>query len=219
MTVNAVRKAIAKTKSDGESICVNHHVTINFHPKYGALNFRNYDVGAAPRFGSSYFKLKPHTLERTTFCYPDSYFELQDFAVSNRLESLISKAKSSRPDLLDDCIEAHIHGVISIRDDIESVVLDPIYKGSEIHEQALELGITLEWYCGFELPVEEMSRYPDYRGQSFVDLARELAPNGILNVKLLGLASTEHGYKEQDIKKSGTTWLDLAESDSFLLSI
>lgn len=54
---------------------------------------------------------------------------------------------------------------------------------------------------GFELSVEEMSRYPDYRGQSFIDLARELVPNGMLNAKLLGLAVTEHGYEEQDIKK------------------
>ncbi|WP_285356461.1 DUF3626 domain-containing protein [Vibrio sp. D406a] len=265
MTVNAVLKAIemVKTKSDRESICINHDVTINFHPdryttsnkplllaiaqdgylksqfetqtsnggltaykggerclweqsifgraydkvdncfrpEYGALNFRNYDVGAAPRFGSSYFKLKPHTLERTTFCYPDSYFEPQDFAVSNRLESVIDKANSSCADLLDDYIEAHIHGVVSIRNDIESVVLDPIYKGSEIHDQALELGAPLEWHGGFELSVEEMSRYPDYRGQSFIDLARELVPNGMLNAKLLGLAVTEHGYEEQDIKK------------------
>ncbi|MDN2481237.1 DUF3626 domain-containing protein [Vibrio agarivorans] len=265
MTRDAVSKAIerVKAKSDGESIFVEHDVTINFHPdryttsneplllaiaqdgylksqfetqtsnggltaykggerwlweqsifgsaydkvdngfrpKYGALNFRNYDVGAAPRFGSSYFKLKPHTLERTTFCYPDSYFEPQDFAVSDSLESLISKAQSSCTDLLDDYIEAHIHGVISIQDDIESIVLDPIYKGSHIHEQALELGVPLEWHCGFELSVEEMSRYPDYRGQSYVDLAREIAPNGILDVKLLGLAVTELGYEEQDIKK------------------
>ncbi|MCW0469207.1 DUF3626 domain-containing protein [Vibrio chagasii] len=27
-------------------------------PKYGALNYRNYETGASPRFGSCYFQLK-----------------------------------------------------------------------------------------------------------------------------------------------------------------
>ncbi|WP_443263763.1 DUF3626 domain-containing protein [Vibrio sp. S12_S33] len=94
-----------------------------FHQKYWALNFRDYDVGAAPHFGSSCLKLKSHTLERTTFCYPDSYFKPQDFPVSNHLESLIYKTKSSYSRLLYDYIEAHIYRVISIQDDIESVVL------------------------------------------------------------------------------------------------
>nr|WP_253804843.1 DUF3626 domain-containing protein [Vibrio crassostreae] len=44
-------------------------VTINFHPD---------------RFGSSYFQINPIVSARTTFCYPDSYFEPEDFAVFNR---------------------------------------------------------------------------------------------------------------------------------------
>ncbi len=40
-------------------------------PVYGALNFRRQVVGAAPRFGSSHFRLTHEPLTRATFCYPD----------------------------------------------------------------------------------------------------------------------------------------------------
>lgn len=170
-------------------------------PKYGALNYKNDEIGAAPRFGSAYFKLKPHTLARTTFCYPDSYFNPQDFATSDNLDALISKAKCSDADLLDDYIEAHVHGVISLHDDIDSIVLDPIYKDSQVHEYAFQLGIPIEWHRGYQLSVEEMSRYPDYRGLEFSELARKVAPKGMLDAKLLGTAVNEYGFEEQDIKK------------------
>ncbi|NLS14866.1 DUF3626 domain-containing protein [Vibrio sp. SM6] len=173
----------------------------SLRPKYGALNFRNYETGASPRFGSSYFQLKPHVSERTTFCYPDSYFEPEDFAVFNRVSPLIDKALASHTDLLDDYIEAHIHGKISIKDDIECLVLDPIFHTSPIERQALNLGIPVKWHKGYRLTVEEMSRYPDYRGYKYIELAKELAQNGSINAKILGLAVTKQGYDEQEVKK------------------
>src|ERR1700722_3286657 len=42
-------------------------------PKYGALNFRRRVVGGAPRFGSAHLRLAASVMERTTFCYPDSF--------------------------------------------------------------------------------------------------------------------------------------------------
>lgn len=173
----------------------------NLRPKYGALNYKNYEMGASPRFGSSYFQLKPHVRERTTFCYPDSYFEPEDFAVSNRLSALIDMAMSSNTDMLDDYIEAHVHGVISLNEDVESLVLDPIYRGTSVEKSALELGVPINWHKGFELSVEQMSLYPGYRGQEYINLAQKLAQDGKVNARLLGLAVTEHGYDEQDIKK------------------
>ena len=47
-------------------------------PVYGALNFRRQVVGAAPRFGSSHFRLTAPALARATFCYPDSAAEPAD---------------------------------------------------------------------------------------------------------------------------------------------
>lgn len=170
-------------------------------PKYGALNYRNYETGAAPRFGSCYFQLKAETSERTTFCYPDSFFEPEDFAVASRVQALVDKALSSDVDLLDDYIEAHVHGVISLKDDIECLVLDPIYRSTIIEERAAKLGVPIKWHNGFELSIEEMSRYPDYRGQSFIELAKKLAVNGKINARILGLAVTQQGYDQQDVKK------------------
>ena len=173
----------------------------SLRPKYGALNFRNYETGASPRFGSSYFQLKLNVSARTTFCYPDSYFEPEDFAVFNRVSHLIDKALASHSDLLDDYIEAHIHGKISVKDDIEYLVLDPVFRFSPIEKQALNLGIPVKWHNGYELSLEKMSHNPDYRGQKYIDLAKELAPNGSINAKLLGQAVTERGYDEQEVKK------------------
>lgn len=170
-------------------------------PKYGALNFRNYQTGASPRFGSSYFQLQPHVSTRTTFCYPDSYFKPEDFAVFNRISPLIDKSLTSNLDLLDNYIEAHIHGEISVKEDIACIVLDPIYRAGPIEQQALELGIPVKWHNGYKLCLEEMSCYPDYRGLKYIELAKELAQNESINAKILGLAVTKQGYDEQEVKK------------------
>ncbi|GLX86952.1 hypothetical protein tloyanaT_32050 [Thalassotalea loyana] len=173
----------------------------SLRPKYGALNFKQYEAGASPRFGSSYFQLKPNVLARTTFCYPDSYFEPDDFATFEQVSGLIDKALAATTDMLDDYVEAHIHGEISLKDDIECVVLDPIYRDSAIEQQALSLGVPVKWHNGFELSIEEMSRYPEYRGIRYIELAKALAQNEKVNAKILGLAVTQQGYDEQDVKK------------------
>lgn len=170
-------------------------------PKYGALNFRGYETGASSRFGSAYFQLKDHVLERTTFCYPDSFFEPKDFGVVERLSRLIDKASLSIMDLLDDYIEAHIHGVISLKDDVQFLVLDPVYRSSVVEEHAVELNVPIKWHNGYELVIEKMNRYPEYRGQRFIDLAKKLAEEEKINPKHLGLAVTKLGYDEQDVKK------------------
>lgn len=173
----------------------------SLRPKYGALNFRGYEMGASPRFGSACFQLKPHMLERTTFCYPDSHLEPTEFAVSDRLNALIEKASSTNVDLLDNYIEAHIHGAISLKDDIDYLVLDPIYRFSEIEVYALKLGVPIRWHDGYALSIEQMCRHPNYRGQHYIELAKALGQHGKINAKLLGLAVTEQGYNEQDVKK------------------
>jgi hypothetical protein len=43
-------------------------------PKYGTLNFRRRSTGGSPRFGSCHLRLERATLDRATFCYPDSVF-------------------------------------------------------------------------------------------------------------------------------------------------
>jgi len=50
---------------DGELDMINR-------PKYGALNIHNYIDGASARFGSCFFTLKSHVVERCTFAFGDS---------------------------------------------------------------------------------------------------------------------------------------------------
>ena len=136
-----------------------------------------------------------------TYCYPDSFFEPEYFAVSETLDTLINMAMSSSADLLDDYIEAHIHGTISLKDDVERLVLDPVFRATEIEQYALELGVPIHWHRGYQLSIETMRQYPDYRGVQFIEMARDIAQDGMIDARLLGLAVTERHFEEQDIKK------------------
>jgi hypothetical protein len=192
-------------------------------PVYGALNYLHKQVGAAPRFGSAHFRLRSHVLARTTFCYPDSCYEPKDFAVWQSISTekedtqvdivgescrrLINLALSdyaddkSNRDLLDDYVEAHIHGTVIISQDVEALVLDPCYKGTYVEEAAKRLSCRLEWHNGFRLSVDVMKRHPDYRGQQFVDLGCVLANDGVIDPFILGEVVKQGKYDSQDVKK------------------
>lgn len=78
-------------------------------PKYGSLNHRRRQIGGPIRFGSAHLRLAPSTRDRTTFCYPDSVLEPTGFGTADRM-SLDRLADADDLDLLDDYIEAHLHG-------------------------------------------------------------------------------------------------------------
>lgn len=134
-------------------------------PVYGALNFRHKTVGAAPRFGSAHFRLAAETLPRATFCYPDSATEPEDFGVAGRM-ALIELAWADGRDLLDDYVEAQVHGPIAIDRDVEALVLDPCFRGTAVESDARRLGCPVEWHGGFRLSVAEIRRHPDFRVRS-----------------------------------------------------
>ncbi|HEY1174691.1 MAG TPA: DUF3626 domain-containing protein, partial [Phytomonospora sp.] len=119
-------------------------------PVYGALDFRRDPHGAARRFGSAHLRLAAHTLDRATFCYPDSVFEPADFGVaaSTRLAAL---ADADTRDALDDYVEAQVRGPVRLAEDVEAVVLDPVYRGTPVEEAAARLGCAVEWHGGFRL--------------------------------------------------------------------
>jgi hypothetical protein len=97
-------------------------------PVYGALNFRNKPVGAAPRFGSAFFVLTAQAVRRATFCYPDSYLEPEDFGVATAMNLIGVALADTTADALDDYIEAQVHGPVQLDRDIEALVLDPCYQ-------------------------------------------------------------------------------------------
>lgn len=176
-------------------------VSAHLRPKYGALNYRNRITGGSPRFGSSYFRMRPSVMERTTFCYPDSYFGPSHFGTSKKC-SLIELAERDRPvtDILDNYIEAHVHGVITIADDVEAVVLDNSYKNTQIELLAKNLACPVEWHPGYRLPENRISDCVDYRGQEIAALAYELVNNGFITPYDIGLARRK-SHAPQHLKR------------------
>ncbi|GGZ38009.1 hypothetical protein GCM10010387_35060 [Streptomyces inusitatus] len=176
------------------------HAPARERPVYGALNHRHDPVGAAPRFGSSYFRLTAEALARTTFCYPDSSTEPVDFGVAAHC-SLIELARSGGLDALDGHIEAQIHGPVALDADVEALVLDPSYRGTAVEAAAHRLPCPVEWHPGFRLGVDELRRRPGYRGQRYVDLGAEIAVGGSLTPEVVGDAARSGRYALQDLKK------------------
>ena len=181
-------------------------------PKYGALNFRNRSIGAAPRFGSAHFRLSEPVMDRTTFCFPDSVGEPDNFGVAQSCDLIKLAAEFSavpRTDLdeatvggaLDDYIEAHVHGPILLNRDVEAVVLDPSFRGTAIEEQAFSLGVPVEWHEGRVLDLAELERHPQFRGPDIVKVARRVAQNGTLNARIIGDSVEKGGEVAQDLKK------------------
>ncbi|WP_281356630.1 DUF3626 domain-containing protein [Amycolatopsis anabasis] len=170
-------------------------------PKYGSLNFRRRAVGGSPRFGSAHLRLTADTLARTTFCYPDSVCEPADFGVAGKASALIALAEADDKDPLDDYVEAHVHGPLTLGRDVEAIVLDPCYRGTEVERAAAELGCAVEWHGGFRLSTAELRRHPEFRGPEYVELGLALARDGWLDPRILGDAARTGRHDEQDLKR------------------
>jgi hypothetical protein len=167
---------------------------------YGALDFLNSPFGAAPRFGSSYLRLSAGVLGRATFCYPDSSEDPEAYGTAARM-GLIELALAGTGDPVYNYIEAHVHGSLVLNRDVEVLVLDPCYRGTEIEAAATRLPFPVRWHNGFRLTVDELRRHPDYRGQEFVDLGAEIAEDGILDPRIIGDAVRTGRYDPQAVKQ------------------
>lgn len=158
-------------------------------PKYGALNFMNRPVGASPRFGSAYLRLKSHVLNRTTFCFPDSHMGAQYFGTADRM-GLLERLDDFRaiPDPLDHYVEAHVHGSLEFEKSVDAVVLDPSHRGTEVEDAAHTLGCPVEWHHGFRMTVAQLSDCVSYRSEEAACLAASLFEDEILTPAILGAA-------------------------------
>ncbi|BCJ30367.1 DUF3626 domain-containing protein [Actinocatenispora sera] len=169
-------------------------------PVYGAVMTPARVVGAAPRFGSSFLRLAPETLERTTFCYPDSVFEPDEVGTA-RCMSLLARAEADDLELLDSYVEAHVHGGVRLDRDVAALVLDRCYRDTEVARLAATLPCPVEWHPGFRLGVDELRRHPDYRGADAVELGAEIAVDGALDPAVLGAAAATGRYDPQQLKR------------------
>ncbi len=168
-------------------------------PVYGALNFRRQVVGAAPRFGSSHFRLNAGAPARATFCYPDSAAEPADFGVAAGM-SLIALAEADEQDALDDYIEAHVHGGVELARDVEALVLDSCYRGTPVEAAARRLPCPVEWHPGYRLTVAGLRRHADYRGREYAELGARIARDGLVDPRGIGDAARTGRYELQDLK-------------------
>lgn len=89
-------------------------------------------------------------------------------------------------ELLDDYIEAHVHGAIRIDNDVEAIVLDPSHAGTAVEEAAAKLPCVVEWHGGFRLPRSELARCEAYRGARVAELLEALFEDELLTPRDLG---------------------------------
>lgn len=181
-------------------------------PKYGALNHRDRPLGGAPRFGSSYLRLAGHMLDRATFCFPDSAMNPVNFGTARHCELIematqfdaTGREPDSEPDggdLLDGYVEAHVHGVIDLATDVEAVVLDPCYRGTDVEQAARRLPCALEWHEGRVLTVEQLAQHAYYRDPEAQDVGRAIARDGFLDAGIIGVAARSGRYDPQAVKQ------------------
>jgi hypothetical protein len=181
-------------------------------PKYGALNHRRRRIGGAPRFGSSHLRLNEAVLDRSTFCFPDSVFEPTAMGTAARFDLFhlvelfdarerTDIVEATEGGLLDDYIEAHVHGTVTMAEDVEALVLDPSYRGSAIEDQARSLGVPMEWHEGRLLTVETLEAHPEFRGPHIVEVGRRIARHGLLDAAIIGRAVLGGEEDSQDLKK------------------
>lgn len=172
----------------------------DLRPKYGALNHRLRSTGASPRFGSSYIRLAEHMQARTTFCYPDSFDGPTDFGVVDACR-LVQLADADQRDLLDDYVEAHVHGHLDLAADVEAIVLDPSYQGTPVEDAVSTLSCPVEWHEGFVASIDDIRAHPDFRGTEIVALATSLAVDGQVTPRLIGDAARAGVHLPQAIKQ------------------
>ena len=171
-------------------------------PKYGALNHRKRSAGGAPRFGSSHLRLRSRVLLRTTFCYPDSALHPVHFGVRERM-GLVALAEQNRGlvNVLDHYIEAHVHGRLTLADDVDALVLDASYRGTRVEAAAARLPCAVEWHAGLRMLESRLYECAAYRGEAHAALAGSLMRGGALTPREVGAALHRGIADPQSLKR------------------
>ncbi len=87
-------------------------------------------------------------------------------------------------------IEAQVHGGVSLDTDVETVVVDPSFRGTAVERDlqaaADRYHFNLAWHRGSELDVDDVPA--DFRGPAMPSLAREVARgDGIVDAHAIGV--------------------------------
>jgi hypothetical protein len=114
---------------------------------------------------------------------------------------LIDKCESDDCDELDRYIEAHVHGPVSLLQDVEALVLDECYRGTQVSVDAMKLPVRVEWHSGFRVSIGTIRQFPSYRGEAIVSLADTIAVDGSITPAIIGAAAVSGKYSYDDLKK------------------
>ncbi len=104
---------------------------------------------------------------------------------------------------LDHYIEAQIHSVISLLNDVEMLVADPSFQDTEtgyfLEQISRKYGIGLFWHAGFTLDLKEVP--PNFRGPAMPSLAQRISTKNYLNAYMIGVAA-------ESLQKNPDSWRD-----------
>jgi hypothetical protein len=112
---------------------------------------------------------------------------------------------------LDSFMEAQVHGIVRMAQDVESIVADPCFRGEEMEQILLAIcaryRLPLHWHLGFTLPVADV---PDeFRGYPVRPLAARIAGQGLLEAATIGAAANT-------LQLEPAAWKGWAEYDDIL---
>ncbi len=121
--------------------------------------------------------------------------------LTNRLNnSTVDFLESPLGGTLDSFVEAQIHGSISLKEDVEQLIIDPSLKStlteSVLKSLCTKYDIQMAYHPGFVLPVNKVPK--EFRGYAIKPLAEYIAKNGIITAAIIGEASNEF-YLEPEL--------------------
>ena len=92
---------------------------------------------------------------------------------------------------LDHFVETHVHGAVRLADDVEAVVADPSFMGTETGATLAEVceryDLTLHYHRGSVLPSSEVPS--DVRGSAMASLATRVGRDGTVDARPIGEAA------------------------------
>lgn len=189
-------------------------------PVYGAFDLLRDPHGGSPRFGSSYVVLRSHVRARTTVCVGDSNAGPRDVGTFDACWSVLAglaeqattgsllerglgldglfgvlagTVVTERPArCLDGYVEAQVHGGVALAGDVEAIVLDASFAGTDIEHDlrgaGARWGFELRFHAGSELLVADVPVH--FRGPSMPEVARCAArDDGVVDAASIGCAA------------------------------
>jgi hypothetical protein len=105
-------------------------------------------------------------------------------------------------------VEAQVHGEIRLDRDVEALVADPSFRGTETggHLEALatRYDLTIAWHQGFRMRVEDTPS--DFRGPTMPGLAAEVGREGVVDAAAIGDAAREAAGDPERLQELKLLW-------------